>query len=70
MGVRRKEVKRKRASEAFYIKDGKRQDANIHNPILDNPEARDIIAKQAVKRAMQRYGFTREEAERAYGPTR
>jgi hypothetical protein len=41
-------------------------DRSLHDPILEQPEARVLISAQAIERAMRR-GLTREQAEHAYG---
>lgn len=53
------------SNEFFYRQGGKKQDAALHEPILDNPKADEAISRLAVERAM-RGGLTREQAERLY----
>ncbi len=55
------------STECFYLdKNGKRQDAKIHEAILDNPAAEKAQAERAIKRAIES-GLTESEARDAYG---
>ncbi len=55
-------------SKEFYCidNDGKRRDADLHEPILDNPEADLFCRKQSFKQAVAR-GTPREIAKQMYG---
>lgn len=65
----RKPRKRKVTSnEGFYTdKDGKKSDRVFHEAILDNPEADEFIAEQAIKNAIRR-GIPPDEAKRMFDP--
>jgi hypothetical protein len=53
-------------SEFFYIKDGKRQDALLHEEMLSNEKA-DLAGRlQTAKDTVERGLFTKAEAARAY----
>jgi hypothetical protein len=52
--------------EFCIIERGRPSDAPLHDPILANPAADEVISRQAVEGAMRR-GLTREQAERLYG---
>ena len=55
------------SNEAFYIgPGGKKTDADIHNDILDNPEADRLIQKQAVADAIAE-GMEPSLAMKLYG---
>ncbi len=54
-------------SEMFYVdKDGRKQDAELHEAILDNPEAAAICQQMALKR-LKSSGMSEEEAKRWLG---
>ena len=58
-----------RSNEAFYLSlDGKKADADIHNDILDNPEADRLIQSQAVADAIAE-GMEPSLATKLYGNT-
>jgi hypothetical protein len=57
---------RKPAMEMVSIIDGKRTDAHLHDPILDNPEADAYLSKIAIERAIAG-GMSRARAQRLYG---
>lgn len=54
-------------TELFYLDDkGEKQDAALHQQILDNDEAEQALAVMAIERALAR-GVSPEEAQRLYG---
>jgi hypothetical protein len=48
--------------------DGSYSDEALHNELLDNPEADRACAELSIRMAMREWGYTREEAEKVYGP--
>ncbi len=58
--------KRSDSNELFSWIGGKKQDAALHDEILDNPAADRALAEIAIKRAIAR-GLSRAEAEQFYG---
>jgi predicted house-cleaning noncanonical NTP pyrophosphatase (MazG superfamily) len=56
------------SSEYFYRNAlGQKCDAELHEELLNNPAAELAISLEAVKRAMEQDGMTREMAEQLYG---
>lgn len=54
------------SDEGFYPdEDGKKSDRAFHEAILDNPEANQAIAEEAIARAI-RQGMPPEEAKRIF----
>jgi hypothetical protein len=51
--------------EFFYEKDGKKEDADLHNPILENKEASDAADRALIRRAVAN-GMDPKEAERLF----
>lgn len=56
----------KSPNEMFYIEGGQRRDAALHLPILNNPSADRLLAREAVERAITR-GTSPDLAERLWG---
>ena len=55
------------SNEFFYLDDnGKKQDAALHEAILNNPEADKALSEMAIKRAIAD-GMDPEAARRVYG---
>lgn len=54
------------SEECYGIVDGKKDDAFIHEPILDNPGARKELAAANIKLAIE-LGMSPETARRVYG---
>lgn len=61
----------KKGSRELFTQDeeGRITDAPLHDEILDNPQADELIAAQAIERAIQR-GMSRSDAEEVYGVRR
>lgn len=59
--------RRYKSDEGFVtMPDGSRSDFEFHSQIMDDPVAEQLIAKQAVERAIAD-GMTPEVAEKLYG---
>ena len=54
------------SQELYEIIDGKKQDAHLHGPILDNPAAERAVARATAARLMAK-GLTRAQVELLYG---
>ena len=55
-----------RKSDEFYI-DGTDEDAPLHDPILNNPEADAATRLATARRVMEDHGFTAEQVAKLYG---
>lgn len=56
------------SNEMFVLDaDGKKQDRQLHEEILDNKTAEIAQSERAIKRAMEKHGMTLEEATSLYG---
>ena len=54
----------------FYVdRDGKKQDASLHQELLDSPEAEEAIARAAIERQLEA-GMSLEDAVLLYGTER
>ena len=54
------------SNEMFYREDGKKRDAKLHEPILNNPKAEEAGRRAAVEKAV-RGGMDRETATKLFG---
>lgn len=54
------------SNEFFYLdENGKKQDADLHDEILDNPEADAVVRAQSLAK-LRSQGFTEEEFKRLF----
>lgn len=59
-------TERKGGEECYVLVDGKKEDASVHEPILDNEAARRALAPDAVKLAIE-LGMDPDLARDIYG---
>lgn len=55
------------SNELFTTVNGKKQDAPLHEPILDNKKADVKLSRIAIARAVRTLGISSVEAARLYG---
>lgn len=53
------------AREMYYLRNGVKEDAELHDPILDNPEA-EALGREHSKALARTYGLTEEELSLLY----
>jgi hypothetical protein len=60
--------RKKTSNEFFYLdENGEKQDALLHNEILDYPEAEAAFAAERIRDAVLKRGMTLEHAMKLYG---
>ena len=63
----KKKAKDTGGQELYYIDaDGKKQDSELHDEMLDNPEA-EALSLEYSRALVRSYGFSEDEVELLYG---